>query len=321
MARRLRYLSRGVRILLLALGAAYLPVTAMAHPHVFIDCGVDLLFSGDRIDGVRLTWTFDDLFSGFILQEFDRDRNRSLSPAEVQQIEAKHLAEFRRVKFFTVVTLNEGLVKRLLLGHGKVMDANVAPTSWAYNPAAPKHPYDPGRAKMLLDDAGWAPGGDGIRAKDGQRLSFGVMVNNFDATLEQVLVVAQQQLRAVGVDLRIERVEPGVFGARRREKRFDALSRVWNPVYDPDQTFLVRTGNFSGYSNPRVDDLSVAALGTVDREVRRRAYADIQTILAQDVARLFLYTQDELHAVPVGLRGTQPHPVNFFWNVKDWTLE
>ena len=46
------------------------------------------------------------MFSGFILQEFDRDRNGSLSPAEVHQIEAKHLAEFRRVNFFTVVTLN-----------------------------------------------------------------------------------------------------------------------------------------------------------------------------------------------------------------------
>ena len=75
-------------------------------PHVFINCGVDLLFSGDRIDGLRLTWTFDDMFSGFIVQEFDRDRNGSLSPAEIHQIEVKHLAEFRRVKFFTVVTLN-----------------------------------------------------------------------------------------------------------------------------------------------------------------------------------------------------------------------
>ena len=228
----------------------------------------------------------------------------------------------RRVREAVLVAIDrESLVKHLLWGHGKVMDANVAPSSWAYNPAAPKHPYDPGRAKALLDEAGWVPGGDGIRTKDGQRLSFGVMINNFDATLEQVLVVTQQQLRAVGVDLRIERVEPGVFGARRREKQFDALSRVWNPVYDPDQTFLVRTGNFSGYSNPRVDDLSVTALSTVDREVRRRAYADIQTILAQDVARLFLYTQDELHAVPAGLHGAQPHPVNFFWNVKDWTLD
>ena len=106
MARRLRYPSRGVGILLLAFGAAYLPVTATAHPHVFIDWGVGLLFSGDRIDGIRLTWTFDDLFSGFILQEFDGDRNGSLSPAEVHQIELKHLVEFRRARFFTMVNLN-----------------------------------------------------------------------------------------------------------------------------------------------------------------------------------------------------------------------
>jgi ABC-type uncharacterized transport system substrate-binding protein len=99
-------LRQGVGIALLAFGAANWPSGATAHPHVFIDCGVDLLFSGDRIDGARLTWTFDDLFSGFLLQEFDRDRNGSLSPAEVHQIEVKHLAEFRRVKFYTAVTLN-----------------------------------------------------------------------------------------------------------------------------------------------------------------------------------------------------------------------
>jgi ABC-type uncharacterized transport system substrate-binding protein len=92
--------------MLLALGAVLWPCGATAHPHVFIDCGVGLLFSGDRIDGLRVTWTFDDLFSDFILQEFDRDRNGVLSPAEIRQIEAKHVAEFRRVKFFTAVTLN-----------------------------------------------------------------------------------------------------------------------------------------------------------------------------------------------------------------------
>jgi ABC-type uncharacterized transport system substrate-binding protein len=105
-AGRLRSSPRGVVVLLLAFVAAYLPVTAMAHPHVFIDWGAGLLFSGDRIDGIRLTWTFDDLFSGFILQEFDRDRNGSLSPAEVHQIGLKHLVEFRRAKFFTTVNLN-----------------------------------------------------------------------------------------------------------------------------------------------------------------------------------------------------------------------
>ena len=73
---------------------------------MFIDYGVALLLGGDRIDGVRLTWTFDDLFSGFILQEFDRDRNGTLSTAEIRQIEEKHFAEFRRARFFTAVSVN-----------------------------------------------------------------------------------------------------------------------------------------------------------------------------------------------------------------------
>jgi ABC-type uncharacterized transport system substrate-binding protein len=79
---------------------------ALAHPHVFVDYAVTLVLVGDRMTGVRLTWTFDDLFSGFILQEFDQDRNGVLSPQEVQRIEVKHLAEFKRVGYYTTINVN-----------------------------------------------------------------------------------------------------------------------------------------------------------------------------------------------------------------------
>ena len=103
---RRRSLRQGVGIALLALGAAHWPSAATAHPHVFINYGVEPPVQRRPHRRPRLTWTFDDMFSGFLVQEFDRDRNGSLSPAEIHQIEVKHLAEFRRVKFFTVVTLN-----------------------------------------------------------------------------------------------------------------------------------------------------------------------------------------------------------------------
>ena len=38
------------------------------------------------------------------------------------------------------------------------------------------------------------------------------------------------------------------------------------------------------------------------------------------MARLWLYTENELRAVAANLSGMQPHPVNFFWNLKDWKL-
>src|SRR6476620_12694604 len=95
---------RGVRIAALAgTLAAVASTSAVAHPHVFVDYAVTLVLVGERLTGVRLTWTFDDLFSGFILQEFDRDRNGTLSTAEIRQIEEKHFAEFRRAQFFTAV--------------------------------------------------------------------------------------------------------------------------------------------------------------------------------------------------------------------------
>jgi peptide/nickel transport system substrate-binding protein len=212
----------------------------------------------------------------------------------------------------------QGIVDKVLQGKGKVLDANVAPTSWAFNPDVAKHPFDIAKAKGLLDAAGWRPGGDGTREKGGQKLAFSTMANNYDRTLEQALLVAQQSLKEIGVAMQIERVEPGVFGSRRGKKEYDAPARIWNPVYDPDQTGLVKTGNFYGYSNPQVDTLSAQALATTDQAQRKAAYAQVQTLLASDVARLFLYTENELHALPRGLTGAGTHPVSIFWNIKDW---
>ena len=96
----------GLRAGLLAWMLLGSPGPGAAHPHVFIDYSVTLLFAGEAIDGIRVAWIFDDLFSGFILQEFDRDRNQTLGPDEVRQIEQKHLPEFQRAGFFTTVNVN-----------------------------------------------------------------------------------------------------------------------------------------------------------------------------------------------------------------------
>jgi ABC-type uncharacterized transport system substrate-binding protein len=92
--------------LLLLFGLGLGPGLAVAHPHVFVDYTVTVVLAGDAVDGIRLTWTFDDLFSGFVLQEFDTDRNQTLSPDEVRRIEQKHLTEFQRAAYYTTVNIN-----------------------------------------------------------------------------------------------------------------------------------------------------------------------------------------------------------------------
>lgn len=61
--------------------------------------------------------------------------------------------------------------------------------------------YDPDGARRLLDEAGWQPAADGIRAKDGQRLSF--RLDYWQPT--PILELVQQQLKRVGIDLRLNK--------------------------------------------------------------------------------------------------------------------
>lgn len=211
------------------------------------------------------------------------------------------------------------IVDKVLAGFGQVMESNVVPSSWAYDPTLPKRTHDPAKAAALLDAAGWKVGGDGIREKDGQKLSFGIVLSSGEPTLMQALIVAQQNVRDIGIDLKIERVEDTVFYDRQRKGDFDAVSRAWNPVWDPEQRDIFITNNAYGkYSNPRADSLGDAGLATLDREQRTKAYRELQQVLHADVAHLFLYTETELLAVPAGISGVQPHPVNLYWNLNEW---
>ncbi|MDJ0393291.1 ABC transporter substrate-binding protein [Rhodococcus sp. G-MC3] len=81
--------------------------------------------------------------------------------------------------------------------------------------------YDPEKAKSILDAAGWVPGADGIREKDGQKLSFRVMFSAVFAGNQAILELTQQQLRDVGVDLQLELVSLPESTARQNSKDFD----------------------------------------------------------------------------------------------------
>ena len=60
------------------------------------------------------------------------------------------------------------------------------------------------KAKKLLDEAGWVEGADGVREKDGEKLTITFPVHGDSATIENRGKVIQQQLNAVGFDVNLE---------------------------------------------------------------------------------------------------------------------
>jgi peptide/nickel transport system substrate-binding protein len=74
-------------------------------------------------------------------------------------------------------------------------------------------PHDVEEANRLLDEEGWVMGSDGFRTKDGQRLSVNVLTRGVTAGELDALQVVQLQLRQVGIELTLERVDAAAFTA------------------------------------------------------------------------------------------------------------
>jgi peptide/nickel transport system substrate-binding protein len=95
------------------------------------------------------------------------------------------------------------LVKRLFLGTKEPAFAPITSTVPGYwKGAETLYRHDPEQARRILQEAGWVPGPDGIRMKDGKRLELFYP----NLTFPEVAVSIQDDLRKVGIQLAVERV-------------------------------------------------------------------------------------------------------------------
>ncbi len=66
---------------------ACLHMPAFAHPHIFIDGGVQLVFNTQgQIVALRQSWKFDELFAAYALQGLPRSKAGEVAPEELQKI-------------------------------------------------------------------------------------------------------------------------------------------------------------------------------------------------------------------------------------------
>ena len=103
----------------------------------------------------------------------------------------------------------ERLTKTILGGHVTPAWQLLPPVSWAYDPSVVHHAFDPAKAKALLDEVGWKLGADGVRAREGKRLSFEIANIAGEQERVQVLSFIQQQWKQIGVEAKIRAVDVG----------------------------------------------------------------------------------------------------------------
>lgn len=68
---------------------ACLPIGAAAHPHIFVDTGLEVLFDdAGRVTHVRITWEYDELYSLLITEDMglDQDFDGKMTAAELEEL-------------------------------------------------------------------------------------------------------------------------------------------------------------------------------------------------------------------------------------------
>ena len=189
--------------------------------------------------------------------------------------------------------------------HGPVPPAMSGFLSARARAGYPSMQYAPDRARALLDAAGWHPGPDGIRVKDGRRLQFEVEVSSGAADRFIELQVAQRTLAAVGIGIDIRGVEFNELYATLQGNGHDWNSIVigWTVESFPDsQEFFSSTGaqNFGHFEDHRMDALNEAVVTTAGNQALDAAQdytADQQPFIFLPTGAISLLARPELHGL------------------------
>lgn len=217
------------------------------------------------------------------------------------------------------------ITRDLLRGYGVPTDTMFGEGHWARAEGLPTYPYDPAKAKQLLDQAGYKdPDGDGPKMRF--QLSF---KTSTDAEANLRAQMIQQMLRQVGIDVKVQSNEFGVFFEDIGKGNFQMYSLSRNGVADPDFYYVIfhsknmppEGQNRGYYSNPKLDELILKGRSTFDRAQRKQAYDEVQKIVQEDLPYISLYHQINVAVMDKNIDGYVMYPAGFLLSVPKMTMK
>ena len=211
-------------------------------------------------------------------------------------------------------------------GYPEAIKSPVVPVFEFYDPNTPEVAYDPAAAAKMLDDAGYVVGGDGIRAKGDEKLSYTFMVQagRADDELAQQVIIAQ--LKAIGIEATADNKTGVAYREARYKGGYDLIYGRWITSADPVYSVFWGTGganNGQSYSNPTLDAAFTKFETTLDPAVRKEAAAEFQKIIATELPSISLTTNVALIAKTKKLKNFVPNPTNMtnFVDTAAWYME
>ena len=183
---------------------------------------------------------------------------------------------------------------------------------WISNPELKEVPQSANvsEAEKVLEAAGWIKGGDGIRTKDGERLSLSIQTVSGWSDYISINDALTQQLAEVGIELKPTQVTYNEWNSNQTLGQFQlsldsiGLQPSNNPYFTYEKWYNVQNttpvgesaiaGNAARYDNPVVNEAIAVARATNDEAVQKEQYAAIQEEIAKDLPYIPIYVNSML---------------------------
>jgi len=247
------------------------------------------------------------------------------------------LQDYRVRRAFAYGINRQQLVDDLFGGNGAVLNSWLLPGQWA---AAPDdqlsiYPYDPAKAKALLDEAGLGDSnGDGLRERDGQPITVTLLTTVNTPVRQTAAERIKQDMTALGIAIDVEPLplaeiyspDGPLFQRQFELALFGWLAGpepagfvLWSCKAVPNEANGWTGNNFSGWCFRDADRAISAATTSLNTNERAQAYLKQQQLFTQELPVLPLFQRRSLVLVSPRLHGLQPDPLApITWNIIAW---
>jgi len=203
----------------------------------------------------------------------------------------------------------EGIAQAVYFGHAVATYGPIASNWKWYEPGVEQfNQFDPDKAKALLDEAGWTEGSDGIREKNGVKLSW-TNVNFGNQPFNRPIVEAiSANLRDIGVDMTSEHLELAAYSeARAALPPSFSQEWLWSSPMDVLVIFglVIPNDEYNG-AIPELHEAFDAWQSAATEDELKAAASKAQLVWAEQLVKIPVVTSNAVWVNRTSVHGFRP---------------
>jgi peptide/nickel transport system substrate-binding protein len=225
-----------------------------------------------------------------------------------------------------LATDRKTILEKIFRGYGRLQEEPISIAHPMHSSTFPLVPFDLAKANALLDAAGWKRGTDGVRSKNGVRLTLDFVLSSGSPDADAMVEMIRPWWQSIGVDMSsVHRYLPSMLfntyqnGGILYAGKFDATTFAWFTTATGDQENLYgctkvppNGQNLLHYCNKQVDAAMAKFKVTYDLDEQRKLDQTVMTAIVHDAPTFVLIGREDLFGYNSDLKGFNPNQVSAF---------